>query len=259
MTLIKQALKTLTVIALFSSATAFASDLLVDTSIDDSFDPGSGGWRFDIERMDVQWAADETITVDVYTNFVDYNNRYSTYDSDGDFTGNIVLGDLLMSTDGGDTPYNYAFVLSDSVRESYYSSSRGDYWERTGNFTEISSTITSEEYHDDSVNVSSGTVLAGETVGAGREGDLTINRINASDNFDIISFSFNVNGISAFQTAEQVAFSWAMSCANDVVEGVVSVNRPGSNSIPEPATMLLMLLALGFMANSRKKADNSVS
>ena len=41
-----------------------------------------------------------------------------------------------------------------------------------------------------------------------------------------------------------------MSCANDVVDGVVSVNRP--TSVPEPATVLLMLAAFGFMAKSRK-------
>ena len=66
----------------------------------------------------------------------------------------------------------------------------------------------------------------------------------------MISFSFNVNGIDAFQNASQLAFSWAMSCANDVVDGVVSVNRP--TSVPEPATVLLMLAAFGFMAKSRK-------
>ena len=48
-----------------------------------------------------------------------------------------------------------------------------------------------------------------------------------------------------------------MSCANDVVAGVVSVNRP--TSVPEPTTLLLMLIALGFMAKSRKTKANDFS
>jgi hypothetical protein len=40
-----------------------------------------------------------------------------------------------------------------------------------------------------------------------------------------------------------------MSCANDVVDGIVNVNRP--TSVPEPATIFIMLFALVFMAKTR--------
>lgn len=268
MTLIERVLKTFSVALLFCSATAVASDLIVDTTIDDSHDAGAGGWKYDIEKMDVQWAADDTITVDVYTNFVDYNNKYSTYDADGDFTGKIVLGDLLISTDGDESAFDYAFVISDADREEKYNYKAGNHWEKTGNFTEITSTQKSNQFHQDSVNVSQGItedtkndvdvehniVVAdglGDSVGSGLNSALTIDRINASTGFDKISFSFNVGGVSDFQSASQLAFSWGMSCANDIVSGVVSVNRP--SSIPEPSIVLLMLAALGFMANQRKK------
>ena len=264
MSVIKNVIKVLAATALLSSASAFSADFLVDTTIDDSHDPGAGGWRYDIEKMDVKWAKDDTITVDVYTNFVDYNNRRATYDRYGNFTGNIVFGDLLIGTNGADAPFNYAFVLSDSDREDYYSSSRGDHWEKQGNFTEISSTVEAggrDGYHRKSTSVQSGQVMAGNTVGQGQVSDWSVDRNNAGnnyDNFDVISFSFNVNGIDAFQNASQLAFSWAMSCANDIVDGVVSVNRPdgGTNKIPEPATWILMLLALAFMVTRKNKANN---
>ncbi len=40
-----------------------------------------------------------------------------------------------------------------------------------------------------------------------------------------------------------------MSCANDVVDGIVNVNRPTRE--PEPATILIMLFALVFMTKTR--------
>lgn len=256
MTLFKNVFKIFAVTALFSSANAFSADFLVDTTIDDANSDAKGGWIYEIEKMDVQWVSDGLITVDIYTNFVDYNNEKGT----GRGNGKIVLGDLLIGTDGADSPFNYAFVLSneDRQRKKYYEK---NHWDSTGTLTEISSTVTAKEYHNNSSRVQSGQVMAGNTVGTGQQSIWSIDRQNTGvnhDNFDLISFSFNVNGIDAFQNASQLALSWAMSCANDIVDGVVSVNRP-TTSVPEPATLLLMLIALGFMAKSRKttaKAKN---
>ncbi|PKG85069.1 hypothetical protein CXF85_05535 [Colwellia sp. 75C3] len=260
MTLFKNVFKILAVTALFSSANVFSADFLVDTTIDDANGDAIGGWEYEIDKMDVQWASDGLITVDIYTNFVDYNNRFDTgTDYYGRSNGNIVLGDLLIGTDGANSAFDYAFVLSDADRErsQYYNQ---DHWDNTGTLTEIDSTITSKQYHNNSNRVQNGQVVAGNTVGAGQQSAWTVDRQNTGanhDNYDVISFSFNVNGIDAFQNASQLAFSWAMSCANDVVDGVVSVNRP--TSVPEPATLLLMLLALGFMAKSRSKKANDFS
>ncbi len=252
MTLIKNVFKIFAITALFSSATVFSADFLVDTTIDDANGDAFGGWKYEIDKMDVKWANDGLITVDIYTNFVDYNNEYST----GYGNGNIVLGDLLIGTDGANSPFDYAFVLSDADRErtQYYSQ---NHWNNTGTFTEIDSTVSAKEFHNNSNKVQQGQVVAGNTVGTGQQSAWSVDRQNTGpnrDNYDLISFSFNVNGIDAFQNASQLAFSWAMSCANDVVEGVVSVDRP--TSVPEPTTLFLMLLALVFMAKSRKtKAD----
>lgn len=259
MTLIKNIFKIIAVTALLSSANVFAGDFLVDTTIEDANNdavgPAGKEWIYEIDKMDVQWASDGLITVDIYTNFVDYNNEFSA----GRGNGNIVLGDLLIGTDGASSPFDYAFVLSDVDRDrkKYYNQ---NHWDNTGTLTEISSTLTSKDYHGVNSNTSTGQVIAGHKVGSGQQGAWSVDRQNTGanrDNYDLISFSFNVNGIGAFQNASQLAFSWAMSCANDVVDGVVSVNRP--TSVPEPATLLLMLLALGFMANSRSKKSNDFS
>ncbi|PKI16498.1 PEP-CTERM sorting domain-containing protein [Colwellia sp. 12G3] len=255
MTLIKNVFKILAVTALFSSVNVFSADFLVDTTIDDANNDAVGGWQYEIDKMDVQWANDGLITVDIYTNFVDYNNEYST----GSGNGNIVMGDLLIGTDGANSPFDYAFVLSDAdrQRDKYWEK---NHWDNTGTLTEIGSTVTAKQYHNNSSSVQTGEIMAGNTIGAGQQSAWSVDRQNTGnnyDNYDVISFSFNVNGIDVFQNASQLAFSWAMSCANDVVDGVVSVNRP--TSVPEPATVLLMLLALGFMAKSRSKKANDFS
>ena len=260
MTLLKNVFKILAATALLSSTSAFSADFLVDTTIDDAIGdahgPAGKEWIYEIEKMDVQWANNDVITVDIYTNFVDYNNEKST----GSGNGNIVLGDLLIGTDGANSPYDYAFVLSDAdrQRQKYYEKR---HWDNTGTLTEIGSTVTSKEHHNNSSAVQSGQVMAGDTVGQGQQSAWSVDRQNTGanrDNYDLISFSFNVNGIDAFQNASQLAFSWAMSCANDVVSGVVSVNRPAT-SVPEPATFLLMLLALAFMVKTRRNKSGGFS
>jgi len=258
MILLKTVLKICTLAALFVSANVFSADFLVDTTINDSMGDAHGGDKYEVSKMDVQWAVNDVITVDIYTNFVGHNNSSSA--------GNrgIVLGDLLISTQGDNTPYDYAFVLSDKDRKKNYSRDYDHgvwdkHWDKQGTFTEIDSTRTSKDYHNNSNAVLDGQVMADGTVGTGQKSAWSIDNFGRySGQMDKISFSFNVNGIDAFQNASQLAFSWAMSCANDVVDGVVSVNRPSTN-VPEPASLLLMLLALAFMAKSRSKKSNGFS
>lgn len=260
MTLLKSALKIITVSTMLLSTSALASDFLVKTSFADP-DDGSGsteanGYAYDVNQMDVQWTTDDLITVKVSTDFIEHNNENG---SGG--TGNIVFGDLLMSTNGDDTPFNYAFVLSEGRYDDYSNlnnSGNQRKWSRTtnnsGQLTEITSTQTSKDYHGQYSNTMNGEVLADTATGAAVNGDWQVKNYgwdaeNNKGRNDYISFSFNVSGITAFQNASQVAFSWAISCANDIVEGVVNVDHP--NKVPEPATILLMLLALGFMATRR--------
>jgi hypothetical protein len=267
MTLFNYVLKICTLTALIISVNVFSADFLVDTTINDAQGDTIGGSKYEINKMDVKWAANDLITVDIYTNFVGYNNQVY-----GGLRRNIVLGDLLISTTGDLNALDYAFVLSSNDRRGDYSNNnhaKDKHWDKQGGLTALdinkNATVSSKEYHGEYSNTGSGEVMAGDTMGDMTQGNVSI------DNYgywtydggwvhktDKISFSFNVNGIDAFQNASQLAFSWAMSCANDVVDGLVSVNRP-STSVPEPASLLLMLLALAFMAKSRSKKSDGFS
>lgn len=264
MTLFKNALKVIALTSTLASASVFASDLVPTTTINDASNDAAGGWVYEIDRMDITWSSSELITVDIFTNFVDYNNEVGTgyrWENGHKISnGNIVLGDLLISTDGTSN-YDYAFVLSDADRDrqKYWEQ---NHWDNTGTLNEISSVVTSKEYHHNSSHVQTGDVMAGTKVDSGVSSNWTVDRQNTGaqhNNFDKISFSFNVGNIQAFQDASQVAFSWAMSCANDVVNGVVDVTRSGKpnggggTSVPEPTTLVLMLMGFAFVANSRKK------
>ncbi|MBU2869501.1 PEP-CTERM sorting domain-containing protein [Colwellia sp. E2M01] len=237
-----------------SSANAVAADFLVNTTIDDSGDKVNGSESiYGIDSMNISSVGD-LITVDIYTNFVNSNNRYDAND------GRIVFGDLLISTQGANSPFDYAFVLSDGRESNYSNNSKWNTKEKNkqGTLTEISSTITSKDYHGADSYTSSGEVMAGTAVGNGTEGDWsTTNYGRYTGLTDKISFSFNVNGIDAFQNASQLAFSWGMSCANDIVSGIANVTNP--IKVPEPATALLMLLALGFMVSRRNKKSSYFS
>jgi len=268
MTLFKYVLKICTLAALSVSANVFSADFLVDTTINDAQGDTIGGSNYEINKMDVKWAANDLITVDIYTNFVGYNNQVY-----GGRHRNIVLGDLLIGTTGDLNALDYAFVLSDSGRKGYYSNSNhvgNKHWDNQGGLTALdvnkNPTLSSKEYHGKYSNTGSGEVMAGHTTGDTTQGNWSVDNYGKwtyddggwVQKTDKISFSFNVSGIDAFQNASQLAFSWAMSCANDVVEGVVSVNRP-STSVPEPAALLLMLFALAFMVKIRSKKSDSFS
>jgi len=249
MSFISKAIKPLAALAFLTASHSFAADILVENTLIDNngVKDAIGGWQYEIDHMDVSWVDNGDIKVDVYTNFGDYNNR-SSYGGNGK---KIVFGDLLISTGGDANVFDYAFKLTDGRFGDYYGSG---YSEHNGNLVEISSTTTAAQYHGGSVN-HDGQVF-GNTSKVENSGTWSLSTQNTGDNrdnYDKITFNFNVDGITGFQSASQLAFSWAMSCANDVIHDVVSVNRP--STIPEPATMMLFLLGLAFIARSKVKAN----
>ena len=74
----------------------------------------------------------------------------------------------------------------------------------------------------------------------------------------LLTMTFDITGTSLMDAA-QIALRWQMTCANDIIEVVrnFSSSKPpgGSTSVPEPSSIMLMLLAgLGFIAIRRKKS-----
>lgn len=68
-----------------------------------------------------------------------------------------------------------------------------------------------------------------------------------------ITFSFEVTD-TILATTSQLAFRWAMTCANDIVEGLTSFKggKPPGPSVPEPSTIVLMALAMAGLIYRRK-------
>jgi len=251
MTVIKHVFKIFSVAALLLTASAVAGDFLVDTTIYDT--PNHSGHGYGIDKMDVQWADNGLITVDVYTNFINYNARTSKGYK------NVVFGDLLIST-VGTSDFDYAFSLSEGRNDKYKNHHwyKTKTWDNNGTLIEVNATTTANTYHNGAHHIGHSDVIAeGEAVAGGT---WSVNNYGKWTGLtDKISFSFNVTGIDAFQNASQLAFSWATSSAKDLIDGVVNVNRPQTNSIPEPTTFLLVLLALGIMAKRRHKKMNHFS
>jgi hypothetical protein len=251
MSLVKKCLKTISLVALLASSNVYATDITIGgstVSIDDRESAGDqdaygDDSKYNIDQMDVTWANDNTITVDILTNF-DY-----TRNNDYGYKGRkIVFGDLLISTGSN---YNYAFSLGNSR-----------YWENnsftttTGGLYAINGTTTSRDYHWKNGGAARDGSVFGNTTGS----ELNSGSSSWSSNYKKISFSFNVGGISAFQNASSIALSWAMSCFNDDVHGQFAVKRPGNpNPVPEPATIFIMLLALAGLVFTRKKQANTFS
>jgi PEP-CTERM motif-containing protein len=54
------------------------------------------------------------------------------------------------------------------------------------------------------------------------------------------------------------AISWAMTCANDIIEGQINIPQGGPGAVPEPTTWAMMIMgfaALGIAAHRRKRRD----
>lgn len=122
MSIIKTSLKTLGFTALLASASVYATDISVGgstVSIDDRESAGDraahGGSSYNIDQMDVSWSSDNTITVDIFTNFANLSHDGGTEthnnQSDHYYRGrNILFGDLMIGVDSGSS-FNYAFNL----------------------------------------------------------------------------------------------------------------------------------------------------
>ncbi|WDE13420.1 PEP-CTERM sorting domain-containing protein [Thalassomonas haliotis] len=266
----------------FTSVAAVAADIPA-TSIMDNYvgagygsDVYGGESQFDIDQMVVSRTG-TTMSVGIYTAFSG-NDNYQ-------------MGDLFMSADPSNpdanpwnpapndrysdssssntgTDWNYAYTIRDwsGTHDDRYNdrddtSGRG----RLVSGFDQDDLRTSSENHgnrsraDQAVSLNASSYYnrrqyhAYDNIHSGWSNWNTTDNVYSMNgiSYNLISFEFDVAG-TALATANQIAFRWAMSCANDIIEGLVSINGDGPVDVPEPETLLLLLLGLGGIVARRK-------
>jgi len=235
--------------------------------------------HWDISSMTVSRDANGIMTVDILTSFYNDIGR-----------SGIVMGDLFMATEIGanGTPWNPSTPTSGDRFSGNNGNNTGTNWDHAytidaGDRDNINGYrqrdgVSGGGYgrlvngfdNNDLVHSNAGSGhRANQAVylqsGAGTELDGASSYNDGWNNegytrsdgswYGTLSFSFDTTG-TALENANQIAFRWAMSCANDIIEGLVSISGDGTGggtSVPEPQTILLMLLALAGITYRRKQ------
>lgn len=213
---------------------------------------------FQISGVNVSLSG-SSLTVDVHTNFAGKSGTLFT----GSITGGtgIGYGDLFLA--GMWDPYGSATYSSDN-------NTNGTLWEYgfslDGRFTNPgegspgTGTLYRLNGADNDANallsedfLSGGTFRNGQEVAvdtsdAGENG--TVTAIGNGSWFvtsDMLRMTFDIGG-TELMSASELAMHWALTCANDVIEG--------SYDVPEPGSLSLMLLSLaGFGLIHRRRAS----
>jgi hypothetical protein len=265
------------------SINAFATDVSGETIMDNYIGAGhrsdvNGGIsRYDIDKMLVSRDG-TTLSVDIFTSFYNDVNR-----------NDIKLGDLFMAADedlngtaispwnpNGNQP-NKGDRYTDSATDSNTGTDWNYVYDLSGARNSMSGTgqlksgfgsnqvVSSSYLHGTSSRDNQAVMLADRNSDIvhdssswsvdNRASYQRTHSYNTSRSigYGKVSFSFDVSG-TALATANQIAFRWAMTCANDIIEGVASFTPQGGGStpVPEPETIVLMLLAMAGFTYRRK-------
>jgi len=270
-----------------SLSTVFAGTVTTEQLQDDYIgahykDDVSGGSNYDTNWMKITRSYNETsgdsfLNVWINSNFVGYDSYYN-------------YGDLfLMTADGESGDYNKADKCADKAgkygcnEDSYsagtnkwqYAFDLGDTRQNTledqnNNHGDLRKINTSGDIGYSSSDYQKHITTSSENSGYyGRKWQAIKVSNNANDIGDgtwstsgannLLDMSFNITGTS-LATAHQLALRWAMTCANDIIEVVANLESSEKShsgkpttSVPEPSTILLMIVAFAGLVNQRKK------
>jgi len=214
------------------SAPAWSANSVTTTIWDHPNDSYGSNSLYETTKMDVTWDTDDNVTVDVYTAFAGKTNQHY-------YSGHkIQYGDLFIGPSAGN--WDYAFHIHG--RNTNPTNGEGWLIDTDNGFYDV------DDYHTTSAGRRNEIISARHT-----SSELTsANQGSWSVGADTISFSFNLGSLGLTDPT-QLAFRWAMSCANDIVSGVA--HKPdGSTSVPEPTIITLMLAGIaGFGAIRRRR------
>ncbi len=198
---------------------------------------------FGITKMEVS-VKEKILTVDIFTNYVNYIGKYET-----------ALGDLFISTNGWE-PFGNPKYYDDDY-------SNGEQWEyalvmnkRPSSSTKENVSGTASLYRiTDPKKIVLSSAPAGYTYRKGQEvqfnasglasissGNWWIDRTGTDD---FLRFQIGLAGLGPI---DDLGFHWGMTCGNDVIEGGFAHQNP------EPATMILFGFGLiGVAGIGRRK------
>jgi len=231
--------------------------------------------NYDTHWMQVSRDLDNgTLSVQVNSNFVGYRsiyklgdlflmdaNNYTAASDCNDWrAGADAFGCSENSYTAGTNKWEYAFDLGLDLNDNS-KNSKSNYNNKTGQLRQLDTrgdvTDSRSAYHQ---GVNTASQLKGgrswqivdakssnQSVGGGTW--------NTDVTAKLLTMTFDISN-TALMTTDQIALRWAMSCANDIIEVVTNfkTSKPGnSTSVPEPSTILLMLLAGFGFYSSRKK------
>ena len=277
--------------AVCAALTVVASSLsyagtVTTTQLEDNYIGANGGKYYNVDyspndataNYDIHWMQvaktingnQGSLTVTINSNFVAYNNdsdykfgdlfimdaaNYTQADACTDNKGKAAFGCNEYSvTPQGKHPHGakespnkwqYAFDLGWERKNSY-----ADDINKNGQLKKIDQ----NNYANSLITTSSNRKWQAIMVN-----DNAVNTVgNGSWNTNIASklltMTFDISGTSLMGAA-QLALRWQMTCANDIIEVVTNFKsgNSGSTPVPEPGTLMLMLLAGVGLFSARKK------
>lgn len=233
----------------------YIGDRETDSSVRDVIADSSS--RFQIDNMTVNYLGGR-MDVTVSGSFFEHYVRNQTY--------GMRLGDLFISTNGwnpyGSSPYQldtalngekweYVVVLGNKTAHEILTS--GTY----GLYAIPSYSQTQEGLSEAGILLSSKDPLSSAIYREKQEWAFDPARTNAlqlaSGSWNITNTTLSILGIDLSKlniTGDSLGFHWTMSCANDVIEGIVPA------PVPEPSTLLLFASGMLGMASWKIRRRN---
>lgn len=234
--------------------------------------PNNSDAYYDTKWMQVSRITENGSTrlkVTIDSNFVSYNNssrykfgdlfmmdadNYTLADECDDGSGRVGCNEYTeqtystnknIYTKKSTNNWQYAFDLGGNRRSSYSDNTSigGDLRKINQNDYEHSIGSTNKNRDWQAIMVNDRAV---STVGSGGTWNTIISQ-------NLLMMSFDITG-TTLATADQIALRWAMTCANDIIEVVTDFASKGgkTTSVPEPSSILLMLMGFAGLYSRRK-------